>query len=678
MSEKDGQAVCPICDVDDLYLLPEPHVMPLRTLLNGKYLIGRLLGSGGFSNTYLALDLNLRLKISIKEYLPRDFATRNPNQTEILVYSGERSTFFQQGKERFLEEAQTLARFNRHPGIVSITDFFHENNTAYIVMEYIEGITLKQYLNQKGGRLPLEQVIEIFGPVMDALRSVHEVGILHRDISPDNIYITRERQVKLLDFGAARQAVGEASKSLSVILKPGYAPEEQYRTRGKQGPRTDVYAVAASMYLCISGVLPPDALDRFDEDELCPLRELVPAVPKAVNDAVMKGLALRAGDRWQTIAELQQALKGDRVSTPKIENSREQVQIEDTKLSESKPYQSSNMFESSKKTDSSNLSEKKRSGWKAPLLAGFGLLIVIVVIATVIFTGLGTTNEVAPTRDNTSVSANPKDEPNVAIGNYVEFGKNDNKPIIWRVIDRDDRGNTLLFSDKILTFKAFDAGGDKYMFDRKSFGSNYYPDSNLRKWLNSNEAKITWKQNPPLASGIQGGKNPYEDEPGFLHTTNFSEKQRELILPRKHSVLLTEFDKSQADKGLEVHLFDAAPDSALQNYDDAYQQEVEDRVFLLSLKDYKRLVYDQRNILGTNFHLGQTVDSADYFRYWLNTPLGDVNHQVRIVDQDAQLINKSPNNGEVGVRPALMLNLDELREKIKGEGTKDKPFLIQK
>jgi serine/threonine protein kinase len=309
MHEKGTALVCTNCGLQETNYRPVPHALPVRTLLNGKYLVGRLLGSGGFGNTYLALDMDLSMKTAIKEYLPRDHASRAENDPSVRVYDGESLAQFESGLDKFIDEARALAKFTTHAGIVSVRDFFRANGTAYIVMEYVDGVTLKEYVKQKGGKIPLDTMLEVIRPLMDALREVHMAGMLHRDIAPDNIYITKDRQVKLLDFGAARQALGDVSKSLSIILKPGYAPEEQYRKRGKQGPWTDVYAVAATIYHCVSGVLPPDSLDRFDEDTLLPLSKMVKAVPKHVDDAIWNALAVRGRDRYQTMEAFQQALK---------------------------------------------------------------------------------------------------------------------------------------------------------------------------------------------------------------------------------------------------------------------------------------------------------------------------------------------------------------------------------
>ena len=285
-----------------------PPALPLGRVLDGRYRIGRVLGHGGFGITYLAWDENLQLRLAIKEYLPRDSATRAPDGVSLAIYSGQSSEQFAYGLDRFLEEARALAHFDQHPGIVTVKNFFRANGTGYCVMDYVEGITLRQYLEQQpGGRISVADALKLLMPVMDALRAVHKEGLLHRDLAPDNIYLTADGRIKLLDFGAARYAASEHSKSLSIILKPGYAPEEQYRSKGKQGPWTDVYGVAATFYRAITGSVPPEALDRTEEDELLPPSKLGIAIPPQQEAVLLKALAIKAPLRYQSISEFQQA-----------------------------------------------------------------------------------------------------------------------------------------------------------------------------------------------------------------------------------------------------------------------------------------------------------------------------------------------------------------------------------
>ena len=198
-------------------------------------------------------------------------ASRASDQTTVAVRSGQPREQFDDGLSRFLDEARTLARFDQHPSIVGVRSFFRANGTGYMVMEYVDGVTLKTYLECQGGRIPFETARALLMPVMDALRAVHKVDLLHRDIAPDNIYIATGGQIKLLDFGAARQAVRDKGQSLSMIFKPGYAPWEQCHKGGRQGRWTDVYGLAATLYRCIAGAPPPEAPDRMEQDALADL-----------------------------------------------------------------------------------------------------------------------------------------------------------------------------------------------------------------------------------------------------------------------------------------------------------------------------------------------------------------------------------------------------------------------
>jgi len=225
---KPGNAFCTECGYNEAEHIPAPHLLRPRTILNGKYLLGKVLGEGGFGITYIGWDLTLDLKVAIKEFFPTGFVSRETTSTTtVSPLEGQQGEFFLKTREKFIDEAKTLAKFRTLPGIVSVNEFFIENNTAYIVMEYIEGETLKGYLASRGGVLPSEQLFEMMKPVMVSLNEVHKKGLIHRDISPDNIMITREGYVKLLDFGAAREFIDSGNKSLSIMLKPGYAPEEQ-------------------------------------------------------------------------------------------------------------------------------------------------------------------------------------------------------------------------------------------------------------------------------------------------------------------------------------------------------------------------------------------------------------------------------------------------------------------
>ena len=306
MAERGGVTRCPECGWDERTDDGNPLTLAPRSVLAGQYLVGRTLGHGGFGIVYLAWDLNLELKLAIKEFMPDRHATRSPDRTSVVPFGGQSRDFFDYGLTQFLEEGRKIARFNDHPGIVPVLNFFRENGTGYLVMSYIPGLTLEQHLRGRGGRLPWQEAIEITMPVMDTLRAVHAGNLLHRDISPDNIYISHSRQVKLLDFGAARQEFGNKSKSL--ILKTGFAPKEQYQTRGNQGPWTDVYALGATLYCLVTGEIPPESLERNERDRLVPPTALGIPLPPPVEHALLKALAVNPESRFQTIGEMQAAI----------------------------------------------------------------------------------------------------------------------------------------------------------------------------------------------------------------------------------------------------------------------------------------------------------------------------------------------------------------------------------
>lgn len=301
---------CEICGWNSAAQDHSSHHVKPGTLLNGRYTVGKVLGQGGFGITYMGWDNILKVKIAIKEYFPLAIVTRNPESMEISCASAYTLSDFEYGMEKFLDEARILASFSNNPNIVSARDFFKGYGSAYMIMEYIDGIDLKTHLDRQGGRLPWQQVQDIMMRVMDALADVHNEGLLHRDISPDNIFITARGQVKVLDFGAARSALGMQNKSLSVVLKPGYAPPEQYQTRGNQGPWTDVYSIAATMYRCVTGVVPLESLERLEEDGLLPPSAYGVEVPELFDTALMKSLSVKIKDRFQSVQDFQSALLG--------------------------------------------------------------------------------------------------------------------------------------------------------------------------------------------------------------------------------------------------------------------------------------------------------------------------------------------------------------------------------
>lgn len=273
------------------------------TVLNGRYLLGRVLGIGGFGITYLALDRSTGTKCAVKEYLPSQLAVRDTRDSRVYPVNTSDRDVYTKGLSTFAREAQTLREFRGNPSIVQVWDYFEQNGTAYFAMEFLDGVTLKALMRSMHGRIPLEFAREIFTNTGKALANLHQKGMLHRDVSPENIMITRDGHFKLIDFGATRMFVGEQSKSLSVVLKPGYAPPEQYSSRGAQGPWVDVYALAATVYIAISGLPLPDATDRLAGETYTPLIEYEPGIGRAGSAALDKALALNYKQRFSTMEE---------------------------------------------------------------------------------------------------------------------------------------------------------------------------------------------------------------------------------------------------------------------------------------------------------------------------------------------------------------------------------------
>lgn len=312
--------ICPYCGYEENSGQKELLHIDAGTVIAGRYLIGHALGFGGFGVTYIGYDQKLKRKVAIKEYLPSEFATRALHRPDVIVNSNEKKQQFAAGIKKFLDEAKKLAKLSGLDGIVHIYDSFEANHTAYIVMEYLEGETLEAYLKREK-RMTEEQAMEIAVPVLKTLDAVHRIGIVHRDIAPDNIFLARGKDgkthVKLIDFGASRYASTSHSKSLTVLIKPGYSPAEQYQSDGEQGPFTDVYAVGAVLYYLVTGIRPEDAFERRTQiqsgrkDPLKLPSSYASDLSENFENAMMNAMSVRVEDRSETAAVFLQELTSD-------------------------------------------------------------------------------------------------------------------------------------------------------------------------------------------------------------------------------------------------------------------------------------------------------------------------------------------------------------------------------
>ncbi len=303
------------------------NALPIGSSLPGarsdQYEIVAVLGAGGFGITYKAYDRILECEVAIKEYLPSDLAARRSDGATVGPISSSSHENYQWGLTRFLDEARTLSKFRKEPNIVRVENFIEANGTAYMVMQYEEGVSLDDYLS-KNGILNEGQLKRVIIPILDGLRVVHDAGYLHRDIKPANIYLRKEGSPILLDFGAARYSLGEHSRSITSILTAGYAPIEQYSSRGNLSPATDLYALGATIHRCITGMAPPEATDRVNaiyEDETDPYEPLTAQSYNGYSQSLLETvnwlLMPRMKDRPENVGVVLDKLVGEAVSPGK-------------------------------------------------------------------------------------------------------------------------------------------------------------------------------------------------------------------------------------------------------------------------------------------------------------------------------------------------------------------------
>ena len=306
---------CPSCGFNlDAYMRNrKPGTLKPGTMIDHRYVTGAVLGQGGFGITYIGYDTFQNKTVAIKEYYPRDSVSRDTEQTgtegcRVSVF-GDMGDY-REGLDRFLKEARTLAQFNRLKGIVTVSAYIEENNTGYIIMDYLPGRSLKKIIEGQKKPMPEEEVMHLLRPVMHALREIHRYGLIHRDISPDNLIMNDDGRLTLIDFGAARQITQNSKNPMTVILKKGYAPLEQSIQSGKQGPWTDVYALAATIYYMVTHAVPEQAIERLRDDPVYTLWDLGMPVSREFSDAVAVGMAVDYRDRFQSMEVFEEALLG--------------------------------------------------------------------------------------------------------------------------------------------------------------------------------------------------------------------------------------------------------------------------------------------------------------------------------------------------------------------------------
>lgn len=354
----ENDKVCPFCGEILDSSTPAHHLLP-GTVLNGKYFIGRVIGEGGFGITYIGIDTVLEIKIAVKEYFPKGLINRNNTYDSCVISnaSADDSTEYNKGLERFLSEARILAKFTGENGIVTVRDYFEENNTAYIVMEYIDGVSLSEYLSVHK-RITEEETLQYMLPLMESLKKVHSENLIHRDISPENIMLANGKTV-LIDFGASRVSSVVDKNGHSVYLKDGYAPLEQYSEQGNQGPWTDIYSLAATMYRCVTGKTPLNATLRYYGQKIKKPSEISKkdVFSEKFENAIVKGLSVNYKDRFQSVDDFIKAL-------PSVEDYKATIK---------------------KTTNSNKISTSKRTQNRKTSLLAFFLVLVIIISSTVTY-----------------------------------------------------------------------------------------------------------------------------------------------------------------------------------------------------------------------------------------------------------------------------------------------------
>ena len=620
------------------------HCLRKGTRLIGRYIIEGVLGQGGFGITYLGIDELHEKKVAIKEFFPQGIVTRNIEyqDTVTVTFVGEKENY-EKGKERFLKEARTMAKFSKDEGIVKALDFFGINNTAYIVMEYLEGITLKQYLRENQ-RIAPEDLIELLVPLIESLDEIHSQGMIHRDISPDNIMVLPDGRIKLMDFGAARDYTEFGEKSLSIVLKPGYAPPEQYQTHGIQGPWTDIYALCATMYKCITGENPPDAIERVMDDSLKKISEFGIAIPPQEEAAIIKGMSVSAKDRYQDIKDFCEDLYGGYEEIPASEN--EEIEIEQVLIKENvenKVKKKTSVQEVKSKPDNKKYRQQKKLSGKAVLAV---ILCILLVGGGVKLYSDKREQQIAEQKKTQYTLHNPKieDDSSAKSGKkvtwdclwfgsypqsqitkkdgeiYTTLKNTDNwdengdatidnikyhktkksyfkyEPIKWRVL-QSENGEAFLLSDVILDKQAYNEN-DEYIT---------WKESSLRAWLNDK----------------------------FMNRA-FSDEEKEKInitevVNKDNPVFGTKGGKNTSDK-----------------------------IFLLSLAEVSRKKGGKKyGLLDDEMKACENSDfSKKVSWWWLRSP-GDDRYCAAVVNSDGWVYGDGSrvNGSDDGVRPALHLNL---------------------
>ncbi len=317
-SVKGQYEVCPFCGYAEGTPPEQPHYLTPGTILANHFIVGTAIGFGGFGITYKCFDTTLGVVVAVKEFYPAGLVNRAPGECSVGLLSGDKQEQYRAQLKRFLMEAQSIAQFGKAKDIVNVYDFFEANNTAYIIMEYVDGVLLKDYLDRQG-RMEPDVAMSVITPVIEAVKKIHAKGIIHRDISPDNIFISGEDSIKVFDFGAAQLNNSSEGLAGEKVIKVGYSAPEQYRDKSHQDFYTDIYSVGAILYQMVTGIKPMESTEREFKDTLKSPAELGVEIEPNVDRAIMEAMAVRPELRFQSIQQFEDALHSKRIAEyPKV------------------------------------------------------------------------------------------------------------------------------------------------------------------------------------------------------------------------------------------------------------------------------------------------------------------------------------------------------------------------
>lgn len=616
-----------------------------NTGLIGRYVIQKVLGQGGFGITYLGIDKLYGNKVAIKEYYPQKIAMRKAQYEDVVtVTSIEEKNNYNKGKKRFLDEAQVMARFNKNEGIVKILDFFEANNTAYIVMEYLEGITLKQYLG-KYGVIQFRNLIEMMLPLREALIEIHSQGLIHRDISPDNIMVQHNGKLKLMDFGAARDYTESGNKSLTVILKPGYAPPEQYQTHGVQGPWTDIYALCATIYKCLTGITPPDAIARVMDDKFKEPDQLDGKLSPDIKKILWKGMNIFPEERYQDIVEFGEDVY-DALFTPEenkkldLDNEKNIDEDLDSPDKDNESVLKDDKIEGAVKKTSIPKKEKRKSPVKKVLV----IIVCLLLAGGIKYYSTGNEQEISTAKKD--LVENPK----IVKDTSVEGGKK----VTWDCIWFGSYPQTKIVSSS--------KENDLYSTLEKSNGWDKNNDIIIGKEKYHRAKKSYFKYEP-----IKWRVIKCENGEALLLSDIVLDKQKYNKRLKKVT-----WEKSTLRKWLNKKFMNRAFSSSEQeaihttkviNEDNYYYKtdggnDTLDKIYLLSLSETdEEKEYGFTDSYGMTIKYSNYADLDDYQYWWLRTP-GEKNISAAAVDMSGEAyVGGGESDMELGIRPVLHLNL---------------------